>query len=204
MVDNIFQIANQDTIYAAKGTVLMREGEVGSNAYLVLEGRLTVEREMDGKRIIIGNISPVDIVGELAILDEMPRSATVKVAEDARLIELNKHRMKTIIRRYPDIAEVVMKLLCSKLRKTASKYVDSEIRYTNLREYFCTQQNNVEVESQFQVESNSFSTTITEKTTDTPKEESPEKSGDSLDKYSQPVEKDKANRMATIQRRDQK
>ncbi len=136
MFENSIQISSQDAIDVKKGTVLIREGEVGNCAFLVLEGRFQVIREMNQKKVVLGEIRPVDIVGEMAILDEMPRSASVVAIEDSRVIELNKHRMKMIIRRYPDIAEVVLKLLCSKLRSTAKKLVESEIRYSEIVDYF--------------------------------------------------------------------
>jgi CRP-like cAMP-binding protein len=109
---------SRDVIKAPKGTVLMREGEVGKSAFLVLEGRLLVERQIDGESVIIGEILPRDLVGEVAILDNEPRSATVTAIEDTLLIEFDKHRIKSIIRRSPDIAEVILKLLSHKLRTT--------------------------------------------------------------------------------------
>ncbi|MBD3266998.1 cyclic nucleotide-binding domain-containing protein [bacterium] len=109
---------SKDILKAPKGTVLMREGEIGKSAFLVLEGRLLVERNIHGENVIIAEIMPRDIVGELAILDNEPRSATVTAIEDSLLIEFDKHRIKSIIRRSPDIAEVILKLLSHKLRTT--------------------------------------------------------------------------------------
>jgi CRP-like cAMP-binding protein len=108
----------KDVIKAPKGTVLMREGEIGKSAFLVLEGRLLVERNIHGENIIIAEVLSRDLVGEMAILDNEPRSATVTAIEDSLLIEFDKHRIKSIIRRSPDIAEVILKLLSHKLRTT--------------------------------------------------------------------------------------
>lgn len=113
-----FASLSNEMIKVPKGTVLMREGEIGRSAYLVLEGRLLVERMIDGENVIIAEITPRDLVGEMAILDNEPRSATVTALEDSLLIEFDKHRIKSIIRRSPDIAEVILKLLSHKLRTT--------------------------------------------------------------------------------------
>ncbi len=110
------------------GTMLIQEGDLGRCAYLLLSGRLHVYKEHDGEAVMCGEITPIDIVGELAIFDEMPRSATVVVVEDAHLIELNKHKLKALIRRSPTIAETIIKLLCSKLRDSANRLVQSHHR----------------------------------------------------------------------------
>ncbi|RJP20206.1 MAG: Crp/Fnr family transcriptional regulator [Candidatus Omnitrophota bacterium] len=118
MVESPFGDLAKEAIKAKKGAVLMRQGEIGRCAYFVVQGRLLVERETDGESIVLGEIGPRDIVGELAILDDAPRSATVVVIEDSVLIQLDKVRIKTIIRRSPAIAEVIMKLICHKLRQS--------------------------------------------------------------------------------------
>ena len=106
-----------DTVRVKKGTVLMRQDEIGQCAYFVVKGRLLIEREMNGENVVLGEVHRMDIVGEIAILDDAPRSATVTAIEDSILITLDKSRIKTLIRRAPHFAEVILKLLCYKLRK---------------------------------------------------------------------------------------
>ncbi len=130
MQDMGFGDLSRDVVRAAKGTVLMRQGEMGKCAYFVVEGRLMVETEIAGQSTVIAEICARDLVGELAILDDAPRSATVIVAEDALLIPLNKHRLRTIIRRSPNIAELILKLLCHKLRNT-HKLISHQIDLNN-------------------------------------------------------------------------
>lgn len=109
---------SNDVVRAPRGSVLMHQGEIGKCAYFVVQGRLIVEREEHGRKIKIAEIGARDLVGELAILDDHPRSATVTVAEDSLLILLNKHRIRSIIRRSPNIAELILKILSQKLRNT--------------------------------------------------------------------------------------
>lgn len=115
-MDQIFSEFSKDAVRAPKGTVLMRQGEIGRSAYFVIQGRLLVEREINGEIIAVAEIGARDIVGEMAILDDSPRSATVTVIEDAMLVLLDKNRIKQIIRRSPTVAELILKLLCYKLR----------------------------------------------------------------------------------------
>ncbi|MBZ0258399.1 cyclic nucleotide-binding domain-containing protein [bacterium] len=130
MPDMGFGDLSRDVVRAGKGTVLMRQGEMGKCAYFVVEGRLMVETDISGQSTIIAEIGARDLVGELAILDDHPRSATVIVAEDSLLIPLNKHRLRTIIRRSPNIAELILKLLCHKLRNT-QKLISHQIDLSN-------------------------------------------------------------------------
>lgn len=135
MPDAGFGDLSRDVVRAAKGTVLMRQGEMGKCAYFVVEGRMLVEAEIDGLKTIVAEIGSRDLVGELAILDDAPRSATVIVAEDSLLIPLNKHRLRTIIRRSPNIAELILKLLCHKLRNT-HKLIGNQIDLSRAHIWF--------------------------------------------------------------------
>lgn len=118
MLKSKMMLNSGDLIQVERGTVLMKQGAIGHCAYLLLQGQLLVEKELEnGEKVVIAQITPINLVGEFAIFDEMPRSATVTVLEDAKLIELKKHRLKTMIRKSPEIAEVVIKLLCNKLRR---------------------------------------------------------------------------------------
>lgn len=118
MGDTFLGDLSREAVRVEKGTVIMREGEIGQCAYFVVHGRLLVEKNIDGENVPIAEIEPRDIVGELAILDDAPRSATVTAMEDSLLVILNKDRIRSIIRRSPAVAEVILKLICHKLRNT--------------------------------------------------------------------------------------
>lgn len=88
---------------------------MGKNAYLLISGKLKVERRAGDETVELAEVEPMEIVGELAILGDTPRSATVTAIEYAQVVKINQHRLKTLIRRSPDIAEIVIKLLCKRL-----------------------------------------------------------------------------------------
>ncbi len=68
------------------GDVLMRQGEDGDRAYLVAAGELTVER--DGEEV--ARVAPGAIVGEIALLHAVPRTATVRALGPARLLAIDR------------------------------------------------------------------------------------------------------------------
>ena len=71
----------------------MREGDPGSQFYIVESGKLEVSQS--GSRV--GEIGPGDCVGELALLNDAPRSATVTVQNDAILLSLDREQFRKIM-----------------------------------------------------------------------------------------------------------
>jgi MFS family permease len=69
-----------------EGAVLLREGDVGDRAYLVAEGELVAER--DGKEI--GRVEAGAVVGEIALLYDTPRNATVRALAPTRLLAIDR------------------------------------------------------------------------------------------------------------------
>ncbi len=110
-------VISEEIVQAKQGTVLMKQGAYGDSAYLLLQGKLIVEKTKEnGEMMIVAQLTPINLVGELALFDEINHSATVTVSEDARLIVLKKHRLRTMIHKSPEITEIIIKLLCNKLR----------------------------------------------------------------------------------------
>lgn len=119
-------IAAGDIVSIPQGTVLMKQGEKGNCAYLLLQGKMLVYRQGKNEMIPLGEVTPVNIIGELAILNSVPRTATVIAAEECKLLELNQHRLKSIIRRYPDIAEIIIKVMCNRLIHTTEQLAEAK------------------------------------------------------------------------------
>jgi len=69
-----------------KGSLVFSEGDQGDSAYLVQSGKLEVSREVDGKRSVLGEIGPGKMFGEMALISDAPRMATVSAVEDSLLI----------------------------------------------------------------------------------------------------------------------
>lgn len=77
----------------ARGTTLMREGDPGSQFYIVESGKLEVSQSGS----VVGEVGPGDCVGELALLNDAPRSATVTVQHDAILLSLDREQFRKIM-----------------------------------------------------------------------------------------------------------
>lgn len=83
----------------AEGTTVFLENMPGESLFLVRKGTIRISRmfaEGDEKTLVV--LGPEDIFGEMAVIDELPRAATARVAEDAELISLKKQDLDRLCR----------------------------------------------------------------------------------------------------------
>ena len=99
------------------GDVLMTEGEMGDSMYLLLSGQVRVTR---GK-VPITDLGPKECVGELAILDSEPRSATVQAMTPTQALKLEREDFYELLYERMDIGRGIIKVLCRRLRETTAR-----------------------------------------------------------------------------------
>ncbi len=119
------QAALKDEFFKA-GTVLFHQGEAGDKAYAIWSGRLRVQREIgSGPPLVLGERLPGDLVGEMSLLDNRPRSATVLVIEDSRLISLSRRDFQKLLMRSPEVNLALLRALSNRLRATDDYLADA-------------------------------------------------------------------------------
>ena len=95
----------------SSGRELMVEGEAGGQLVVVLEGEVAVER--DGETIAAGRAG--DFFGEIALLTDRRRSATVRAASDVRVLVVDGFRFEQLMREAPALAVTVTKAVAERL-----------------------------------------------------------------------------------------
>jgi len=93
---------------------LFAEGDLGDAIYVVVRGRVTVER--GGKKL--ASLGVGELVGEMAAIDWLPRSAAVMASEPSVLIRLDRHDMLDLLIDHPVLAEKMAAVLAARIRKT--------------------------------------------------------------------------------------
>lgn len=102
-----------DVLVLPAGDTLFAEGEAGDSLYVVVSG--TADVLIRGK--VIETAETGAILGEMAIIDNSPRSATVVAREDCSLIAINASRFTALTREVPDFALHVMRAMADRLRR---------------------------------------------------------------------------------------
>ncbi|HCA27317.1 MAG TPA: cyclic nucleotide-binding domain-containing protein [Betaproteobacteria bacterium] len=114
---------------AAPGTVIFREGAQGSYLCLVVSGRIAISKEDGhGASKEVAAMGAGKMVGEMALIDGEPRSATCTALDAATVVLLTKDNFQRMTQQYPALGlKVVMKiarLLSQRLRRTSGMLVD--------------------------------------------------------------------------------
>jgi len=91
----------------SEGDRLIRQGDPPGPMYLIQEGRLRVLREEDGKVKTVGYLREGDVAGEIALLRDIPRTATVEAMSDCKVLALSADDFHTLEDRWPEFRHAV-------------------------------------------------------------------------------------------------
>ncbi|MBI3396409.1 MAG: cyclic nucleotide-binding domain-containing protein [Spirochaetia bacterium] len=80
------------------------ENEPGRELYIIQGGRVKITKMVDGQEVLLAVLQPGDIFGEMALLDNKPRSASAIVAENATMLAINKVNFETMVKAQPQLA----------------------------------------------------------------------------------------------------
>src|SRR6266852_8961679 len=108
----------QERKYSA-GSTLMKQGDTGVGLYVITSGKVRVTRASSPDRAEeeLDVVGAGSVLGEMALLDDLPRSATVTAVEDATALLLPVWEFRAILRNNPDIALHLLAALSRRLRK---------------------------------------------------------------------------------------
>lgn len=108
------------------GEIIFREGDPGGALYLILEGKVRISREVAGMgEEALAVLGPGDAFGEMALIDDFPRSADARVHDRCRLLVISKEALEDLLFLNRDLAYEILwnfvKTLSSRLRETNDK-----------------------------------------------------------------------------------
>ena len=102
----------------AKDAVIFFENEEGDFFFMILDGRIKVTiLGDDGREVILSLLGAGDFFGEMALLDNEPRSATAIAVEDSELLSLHRTDFQSVLSDKTSIASSLMRILSGRLRK---------------------------------------------------------------------------------------
>ena len=103
----------EDSVAFKAGQTIFDIGEEAEMMYIVVDGE--VEIEYNGR--MLQSVGPQDVFGELALIDDRPRSAMAVAKTDCRLAGINKDRFLVLVEKNPDFALEVMQIMAERLRR---------------------------------------------------------------------------------------
>ena len=103
------------------GQALCVEGEEGDEAFILISGEADVSIDSSNGAAIVARLKPNDVVGELAILRDMPRNATVTAVTDVATLRIGKQDFLNLLKEFPEVSVEVMRALAERLVNTTTE-----------------------------------------------------------------------------------
>lgn len=100
------------------GSVLTRQGQAGGLAFVILEGGAEVRR---GEQVL-GTVGTGDIIGELALIDGRPRSASVRATSDMRVLQINSDDFGALLDKMPNFTRNLLVSLSLRIRQMDERW----------------------------------------------------------------------------------
>ena len=104
------------------GELIFQEQDLGDEMYLVRRGRVRIEQLVGSKPVVVETVTTGGHFGEMAIIDDSPRTASAVADEDSSLLVLHKNDFRSAVQDYPDIAFEVFRELVRRLRDSDARF----------------------------------------------------------------------------------
>ncbi|MBT5267431.1 MAG: cyclic nucleotide-binding domain-containing protein [Rhodospirillaceae bacterium] len=105
----------------ADDQILFHQGDTGDAAYIIINGFASVLIDTPGGQVEVAQLGKGDVVGEIAILCDVPRTATVQAKESLVTLKISKDTFFKLVNDVPQIAVEIMRELASRLESTNTK-----------------------------------------------------------------------------------
>lgn len=107
-----------DALRMTAGTLIAEQGQTGREAFVVLEGSVTVKR--NGRKV--ATLGPGAIVGELSLLDHGPRTATVVCQTDCEVFVISQRHFLAVVDEVPALGHKLLASLAGRIRDLDRQY----------------------------------------------------------------------------------
>ncbi len=106
------------------GTVIFKQGDAPDSAYLIKSGRVQIVATHNGKERVIDEVGPGDVFGEMALVDDAPRSATARTVDDTICAVFSKDDINRKLAGADLFTLGLIRLLIKRLRDTTGRIAD--------------------------------------------------------------------------------
>lgn len=113
-----------DVVTYHAGQVLFRRGDVGDAAYVIIEGSADVTVATESGEISVAQLKDGDFLGEIAILCDTQRTATVTASSELKTLRIRKEPFFELLRQFPEMAIELTRMLADRLTRTTAELIE--------------------------------------------------------------------------------
>ncbi len=117
-----------DVITYTPGQVIMRQGDMGDAAYVIIKGNAEVSVGTGDSAIAVAQLHDGDFLGEIAILCDTPRTATITAKSELQALRIRKEPFFELLHQFPEMAVEMTRLLAERLTRTTAELVEAQRR----------------------------------------------------------------------------
>ncbi len=114
-----------ETVYSriyASGETIFQRGEQGDHAYFIERGLVEVIIPKDGKDFVIARLGPGEIIGEMSMIDDAPRSASVVCKEETEVIVIQRSRFLKPLTSADPMMNLILRVVLTRFRDAQNRY----------------------------------------------------------------------------------
>jgi len=100
----------------AAGEVIFEEGQSAHHLYILVQGKVEVFRRVDSHEYPVATLGEEECFGEMSILEDAPRSASVRALEPTKVLKMDRESFRELIIERPQIAFAIFRILSARLR----------------------------------------------------------------------------------------
>jgi signal transduction histidine kinase len=115
-----------ETVSIPAGELVLREGDPGDSLFVVLDGQLEVTKRQGRQDVLLAVYKPGQFFGEMALLEQAPRSASVRTLRESRLLVISQAAFQTLLSCSASAPLKILHIVTSRLRSTESMLIQNE------------------------------------------------------------------------------
>jgi signal transduction histidine kinase len=123
-LERLYQMA--ETVSVPAGQLVLQEGDPGDALYVVLHGELEITKRQGGQDILLAVSRAGEFLGEMSLLEQRPRSASVRTLRESRLLVISQAAFQTLLSCSPSAPLRILHTLTSRLRNNESVLMQNE------------------------------------------------------------------------------